>query len=160
MMLRMILVMLVMMLVMILMVLVMMLLILVMMLLMLVMMVRRAYSASARGADIQDMPCTGIRVRTQLHFILCQIFRYIHILSDFPDIFYMTPYNLIGISIVSSSDAKNIVQDPGKWKAHFCVSAPHFLVYDNHRDLTDDEKWDQAAKRKLHIFHQYWHFNS
>ena len=61
------------------------------------------FCVSARGADIQDMPCTGIRVRTQLHFILCQIFRYIHILSDFPDIFYITPYNLIGISIVSSS---------------------------------------------------------
>ena len=58
-----------------LMVLVMMVMMLVMMLMMLVMMVRRAYSASARGADIQDMPCTGIRVRTQLHFILCQIFQ-------------------------------------------------------------------------------------
>ena len=34
------------------------------------------FCVSARGADIQDMPCTGIRVRTQLHFILCQIFRY------------------------------------------------------------------------------------
>ena len=37
------------------------------------------------------MPCTGIRVRTQLHFILCQIFRYIHILSDFSDIFLHNP---------------------------------------------------------------------
>ena len=45
------------------------------------------FCVSARGADIQDMPCTGIRVRTQLHFILCQIFRYIHILSDFSYIF-------------------------------------------------------------------------
>ena len=49
------------------------------------------FCVSARGADIQDMPCTGIRVRTQLHFILCQIFRYIHILSDFPDIFLHNP---------------------------------------------------------------------
>ena len=49
------------------------------------------FCVSARGADIQDMPCTGIRVRTQLHFILCQIFRYIHILSDFSDIFLHNP---------------------------------------------------------------------
>ena len=49
------------------------------------------FCVSARGADIQDMPCTGIRVRTQLHFILCQIFRYIHILSDFSDIFPIQP---------------------------------------------------------------------
>ena len=49
------------------------------------------FCVSARGADIQDMPCTGIRVRTQLHFILCQIFRYIQILSDFSDIFLHNP---------------------------------------------------------------------
>ena len=70
-------------------ILVMMLLMLVMMLMMIAMMLEDAYDdaddayddgeggrfcVSARGADIQDMPCTGIRVRTQLHFILCQIF--------------------------------------------------------------------------------------
>ena len=140
------------MLVMMLLILVMILLMLVMRLMMIATMVRRGDSASLPEAPIyricpalasgSELSCTSYFVRFLEIFIFCQLFP------------IFSSYNLIGISIVSSSDAKSIVQDPAKWKAYFCVSAPHFLVYVNHRGPTDDEKGEQAAKRKLHLFHR------
>ena len=96
MMLRMMLIMLVMMLLMLMMI--------AMMLLMLMMMVRRADSASLPEAPIYRI-CPALASGSELsctsYFV--RFFRYFHILSDFSDIFRRTPYNLIGISLVSSS---------------------------------------------------------